>query len=144
MSSTPLVEARASGQNLPISFKFACEICTFIRGRPVATVRRQLQDAVELRRPIPFRRFTWDLCHKAGKLGPARFPVNTAKMFLLLLDSATKNAKSLGLSEDLMVSFAVAGQGAGRWHAGRKRRRRMKRAHVEIHLRPSSSEGVSA
>ena len=135
-------EARAVGRDLPISFKFACELCSHIRGKPVARAQRDLAAAISLARPIPFIRFAKDLAHKPGKVAGARYPVKASRAVLSLLNSAVANAVAAGMDADaLVVSYAVSNTGTGRWHFGRHRRRRMKRAHVEIRVQP---QGVVA
>lgn len=136
-------EAIAKATSLPVSTKMSCEICTSIRGKPLAKAIAHMEAVIDFKRPIEVKRFNWDLGHKPG-YGPARYPINTAKAFLELLNLVKANAENKGLnSEKLVVCFAKADFGPHRWHYGRQRRTRMKDTHVEIHVKEAENKEVN-
>ena len=65
--------ARAIGMVLPISFKQSVEICSFIKNKSITDAKKALNNAIEKKAAIPFRRYNWDLGHKR-KIGPGRYP----------------------------------------------------------------------
>jgi large subunit ribosomal protein L22 len=124
--------AKAVGRTLPISPKKSIEICSLIRGMRVTKAKKILEDAISMKKPIPFTRFNKDVGHKRG-IGAGRFPVSTCKEILSLLESAEANAQYKGLNTGtLIIKHISAQKAAGQWHYGRHFRRRMKRCNIEI------------
>ena len=124
--------ARALGRGVPISFKHGTELANAIRGMGVAKAKKFLEDVMELKQPVKYRRYNDDLGHKA-KVGPARYPVKTAKYFLGILKLAEANASFQGIStQDLELVHVSVQRAAGRWHFGRSRRRKFKSSHIEM------------
>jgi len=124
--------AKVNGISLPISTKQAIEICSFIRGMNPDYAKKLLEEVVQKNVAVPYRRFNKGVGHKT-KIGPGRYPVNAAKEFIKLIDSASANAQFKGLNtSSLIISRACANKAGNFWHFGRKRRRKMKRTHVEI------------
>jgi large subunit ribosomal protein L22 len=104
-----------------------------LRNRKVETARKMLEEVINKEKAVPIKRFNRDCGHKRGT-GPGKFPVTAAKAILLVLNNAESNAKSKGLSGNLVIEHIIAQKAPSPWHYGRKRRRKMKRAHVEIVL----------
>ena len=103
--------ARARGVELPISPKKTYEVLNAIRGLPLERARRVLEDAVELRHAIPFRRYNQETSHKRG-VGPGRFPKKVAKNVLQILRNAESNAEYESLDTDrLYVKVAASSRG---------------------------------
>lgn len=126
--------AKSVGVALPISTKKSIEICNHIRGKPLITVKKILEDAMALKRPIPHTRFNKDTGHKAG-MAAGRFAVNACKAILDILASAEANAQVKGFTAaNLIVRHVSAQQGPKIWHYGRQRRRQAKRTHIEVIL----------
>jgi len=103
--------ARTSGRDLRVSPKAAREICREIRGMWLRDARHLLQDVVEKRRPIPYRRHQKEVAHRAGIVGwyAGRYPVKTAQVCLRLIDGLEANAEHKGLDvERLRVVHAAA------------------------------------
>jgi len=48
---------RAMGYEIPISFKHAVEICAAIRGKKVLNAMKFLEDVINLKKPVPFRKY---------------------------------------------------------------------------------------
>ena len=124
--------ARAIGTALPISFKQSVEICRFIKSKNVNYAKKILQDVIEKKAAIPFRRYNWDLGHKK-KIGPASYPEKASKEFIRLIESAEANAQFKGLNTSNLLIVHVSAHKAGKaWHFGRKTRRKMKRTNIEL------------
>jgi len=134
--------ARAKGIELPVATKQAIEVCDFIRGRSVEKAKELLKNVIALKTAVPYRRFKRDIPHRKGKIGPGRFPVKAAKEVLAILCSAESNAENIGLKTDrLVVANAIANRGATVWRSGRKRRRMVKRTHIEIIVKEKEEKG---
>ena len=103
--------ARARGIELPISPKKAYEVLNAIRGLPLERARALLEDAVALRRPIPFRRYNQETAHHRGT-GPGRYAAKVAKNVLQVLKNAEENAEYDSLDTDrLIVRVAASSRG---------------------------------
>lgn len=126
-------ETKAVGVNLPISFKKSIEVCNFIRNKDVKKVKNLLNGVMEKKIAIPYKIYNQDTPHRKGKIAAGRYPVRTIHYFLKLIDTLVANAENKGFNtDDLVISYAVANKGETQWHHGRKRRRLMKRAHLEL------------
>lgn len=124
--------ARAIGMALPISFKQSVEISRYIKNKNVNDVKNILQNVIEKKLAIPFKTFIFDLGHKK-KIGPARYPKNTSKEFVKLIETVEANAQFKGLkTSNLVIVHISAHKAAKTWHYGRHSRRKMKRTNVEI------------
>jgi large subunit ribosomal protein L22 len=103
--------ARARGIEIPMSPKKTYEVLNAIRGLPLERAREVLEDAVAMKRAIPFRRFNQETAHKKG-VGPGRYPVKVAKNVLQLLHNAEENAEYDSLDVDtLYVKVAACSRG---------------------------------
>ncbi len=103
--------ARARGLEIPISPKKTYEVLNAIRGLPLDRAREILEDAIALRRPIPFRRYNQETAHHPGT-GPGRFPVKVARNVLQVLTNAEENAEYDSLDTDrLYVRVAASSRG---------------------------------
>ena len=104
--------ARARGIELPISPKKTYEVLNAIRGQSLERARAILQDAIDLKRAIPFRRYNQETAHHTG-VGPGRFPKKVAKNLLQILQNAEANAEYEGMDTDQLV-IRVASCARGR------------------------------
>lgn len=124
--------AKTKGTNLPISFKQSVEICGFIKNKSVNDAKKMLQNVVEKKTAIPFKRYNRDLGHKK-KIGPARYPENASKEFIKLIESVEANAQFKGLNTSNLIIAHISAHKSGKaWHYGRKSRRKMKRTNIEL------------
>ena len=124
--------ARAIGVALPISLKYSVEICRHIKNKKVSLAKRILQEVIDKKRAIPFRRYNSDLSHKK-KIGPGRYPEKASTHFISLIENVEANAQFKGLNtSNLIITHASAHNAGKSWHYGRKRRRKMKRTNIEI------------
>jgi large subunit ribosomal protein L22 len=132
--------ARAVGVALGISTKASIMICNQIRKKSVAKAKKILQDAIDIKKAIPYTKFTNGIGHKKG-IGSGRYPKKAATNILMLLESAESNAKFLGLSvSDLIIKHISAQTGFTQFRHGNKRRIRAKRTNIEIVLEESKKE----
>lgn len=132
--------ARASFLGIPVSFKQAVELCSYIRGRSVKRAKTILTQVIAKKQPVPYRRYKKDIPHKT-KIGVGRYPVKAATNMLDLIESAEANAQFKGLNtSDMVVSHLCANKSQKAWHHGRKRGLKMKRTNIEIVLEEKSKE----
>lgn len=87
--------ARAYGRELPISWKKSVELSRQLRGKTVEEAREYLERVVDLKQPVPMKRYRRWVAHKPG-MGPGRYPAKAAKYFLRVLESAVANAEFTG------------------------------------------------
>ena len=124
--------ARAVGMALPISFKQSVEICNFIKNKNVNDAKKILQNVVQKKEAVPFRRYNMDLGHKK-KIGPGRYPVKVSKELIKLIQSAEANAQFKGLNTSNLAIAHISVHRAGKSsHYGRQSRTIMKRTSVEL------------
>jgi len=90
--------ARIWGREMRISPKHAIEICSFIKGRKVEEARSMLEDVLEKKRAVPFRKYKKKVPHKRIQGWFAgRYPVKASSAFLRLLEELSSNAEYKGL-----------------------------------------------
>ncbi|HTW76799.1 MAG TPA: 50S ribosomal protein L22 [Thermoplasmata archaeon] len=103
--------ARARGVEIPMSPKKTYEVLNAIRGLPLDRAREVLENAIELKKAIPFRRYNQETAHHRGT-GPGRFPIKVAKQVLQVLKNAEENAEYDSLDTDrLYVKVAASSRG---------------------------------
>ncbi len=106
--------ARAKANELPISPKHAIEIADFIKNKTTKEAIAYLEDVVDLKKAIPFKKFNRNVAHKRGldKWDAGRFPVKASGSYIRLLKSAEKNAEYIGLdTENLKIVHVAANRG---------------------------------
>ncbi len=116
--------ARAIGKELKISPKHSVEVCRAIRGRMYEDARQYLQDVIDGKQAVPFKRYKMMIHHKKG-IGPGRYPKKACKAILKVLESAGANAGSPAKkldAENMRIITAAA-------HRGRTFPGYMPRAH---------------
>ena len=124
--------ARVVGRSLSISAKQSVEICSFIKNKGVQEAKNILKKDIEKKQAGPFKRYNRDRGHKT-KIGPGRYPEKASEEILKLLDAVEANAQFKGLNtSNLIISHICSHKAQKSWHYGRKRRRKMKRTHLEI------------
>lgn len=128
--------ATAKALDRPVSTKQSREIAGFIRNKTVEQAKRLLQQVLDHKIAVPFKRFNRDTGHKKGKIAAGRYPEKAIKEFLKMINLAVANAENKGLdSKNLIIFDARANQGTQQYHYGRQRRIKMKRTHIEIGVR---------
>jgi len=95
----PTIQVRASLREVDVSPKAAREVCAAIKGLSLDKAKALLEDVIDLKRPIPFRRYKKKVPHRRGLVGfyAGRYPVKAAKMILKLLENLEANAEFKGL-----------------------------------------------
>ena len=125
--------AKAAMKNVRVSTKTAIEMCNHLRYKELAKARNELEQIANMKKALPFRRFTNGLGHRKGIGATGRYPINAAQAFLTLLNSVEKNASNLTLGEDLKIVHLVAQKGNNDFRWGRRQRRQLrKNTHLEI------------
>ncbi len=132
--------ARGIGRALPISTKASIEICNSLRKKPVAKAKTMLKDAMDLKTPIKFTRFTNGAGHKKGMMA-GKYPQKAAKEIFKLIESIESNAQFKGLNtSDTIIKHISAQKGGNAWRYGRFRRRKAKRTNIEIVIEEGKSK----
>jgi large subunit ribosomal protein L22 len=108
--------ARAKANELPVSPKHSIEIARFIKNMKTVDALAYLEDVVEQRKAIPFKRFNRNVGHKRGldKWDAGRYPRKASLEYLKLIRSVEKNAEYSGLDmENLKIVHISANRGRG-------------------------------
>lgn len=125
--------AIAKSLNLPISTKQSVEISNFIRKKETSKAKMLLNEVLEHKKAVPFKRYNRDTGHKSGNIASGRYPEKAIQNFLKLINTAEANAEDKGLdSKNLIITEMKSDQGPQQWHQGRMRRRKMKNTHLSI------------
>lgn len=103
----PDTTAKAIGRDMPISPKMSREICGMVRGMKVENAINALEEVVEIKRPVPLKRFNKRVSHKKG-VGPGRYPQKAARAILAVIESAVSNAEYKGLDADSLVISTIS------------------------------------
>mmetsp|Transcript_25542 Transcript_25542/g.44556 ORF Transcript_25542/g.44556 Transcript_25542/m.44556 type:complete len:166 (-) Transcript_25542:27-524(-) len=120
----------ARGFDLRVHYKNTTETARAIRGMDLKKAQQYLEDVIEHKRIVPFRKHTGNIGRKAQakqfKCTQGRWPEKSCKFILDLLRNAESNAEIKGLDVDNL----------GIWHIevnrAQKGRRRTFRAHGGI------------
>ncbi len=102
---------KASGREVRVSHKAAREVCNTIKGMVLSEAKEFLQQVIQKKKPVPFRRFKKKVGHRHGleKAFAGRYPVKAAQKILEVLEGAEANADFKGLDpENLRIIHASA------------------------------------
>ena len=98
-----------------MSPKHSREIAMTIKGKSIEKARNLLEDVIEGKVAIPYRRYNNEVAHRSNiKDGffAGRFPKKASKEFLRLLDNLESNAEYKGMDLDrLRIISAVVHKG---------------------------------
>jgi large subunit ribosomal protein L22 len=106
--------ANATGRSLKISPKHAVEICNSIRGMQLENSKDYLEDVIQMKEPVPFKRHNKKVGHRRGleKWPSGRYPVKAAQQILSVLQNAEANAEYQGLdTENLKIMHISSHRG---------------------------------
>ena len=106
--------AKALGRSLKISPKHAREICNKIRGMNIENAREYLEDVIEMKKAVPFKKHNKKVGHRRGLDGwpTGRYPVKAATQILDVLKNAEANAEYKGLdTENLKIMHISSHRG---------------------------------
>ncbi|MEM2083240.1 MAG: 50S ribosomal protein L22 [Nitrososphaerota archaeon] len=113
---------KASLREVDVSPKFARELCKSLVGLMLDDAKSLLEDVINKRRAIPYRRYKKDRAHNKMVKGPGGYPIKAAKLMLKLLESLEANAEFKGQSpENIKIIHAST-------HKARKIRKVIERA----------------
>jgi large subunit ribosomal protein L22 len=120
--------AVASGRDLRISPKKSREVCNSIKGMMLSQAKKFLEEVIQIKTPVPFKRYNKDLPHRHGlgnrwKFHQGAFPEKPARFIYDVLANAESNAEYKGLDPDRLKIIHAATM------RGRKVRRYIERAH---------------
>jgi large subunit ribosomal protein L22 len=108
----PTKTAKASGRELRVSPKHATEICKTIKGMKLQQAKTYLQQVIQKKAAIPFRKHKKKIPHRRDlqqKFYAGRYPVKAAQKILRILESAEANAEHKGLdTENLKITHTSA------------------------------------
>lgn len=121
-------EAVVDAKSLPISSKYAKEICRYIKNKTIEEAIKNLEEAHNKIKAIPMR---GEYGHKKGKrMAGGKYPKKATEQFIMLLKSLSANSSINGLDEPIVVNEAIANIAPrqmakfGRWQR--------KRTHVKL------------
>ena len=134
------MEAIVKAKNLRISTKESYEVCNFIRGKNTKKAKTFLNEVIEMKKPVPYKRYLGDVPHRRGAIAAGRYPVDACKEILKIIESGEANALNKGLSQNLIISHISAHKAGKQMHHGRKLRTRMKNTHVNLILKEIQDE----
>ena len=97
--------ARAMAKSLKISPKHCVEICNALRGMKVEAAKTYLNEVIEMKRAVPFKRHNKKVGHRKGLKGwpSGRYPIKAAAQILKVLENAEANAEYKGLDAEKLV-----------------------------------------
>jgi len=128
----PTKSCKARGSDLRVHFKNTREAGFALKKKTLIEAKKFLEDVVDHKRAIPFRRFcggvgrTAQAKNEGSTNGQARWPAKSCEFLLGLLKNAESNAEVKGLDVDsLVISHIQVNQ-------AQKQRRRTYRAHGRI------------
>ncbi|MFO8110378.1 MAG: 50S ribosomal protein L22 [Thermoplasmata archaeon] len=111
METDPEVTSKAYGKEIHISPKKSVEVCNFLRGKDVDAALNILDEVIEKKRAVPYRRHNKQVSHNKG-VGSGGYPVNVAKKIKYLIEEAQSNAEDKGLdAEDMCILSLCAHRG---------------------------------
>lgn len=134
--------ASAKALSIPISTKHGVEISNYLRYKNTSFAKDFLQNVIELKKPVPFKRFKRDVGHKAG-MAAGRYPQKAAKEFLHLVESVEANAQAKGLNLSNLKIVKVLANKASIPFTGGRRRVGTKRTHLELVVQESAGKDKS-
>jgi large subunit ribosomal protein L22 len=93
---------KASGREVRVSHKAVREVCNAINSMMLSEAKEFLQQVMEKKKPVAFRRFKKKVGHRHGleKAFAGRYPVKAAQKVLEVLEGAEANADFKGLDID--------------------------------------------
>ncbi|MHC1611085.1 MAG: 50S ribosomal protein L22 [Candidatus Methanospirareceae archaeon] len=110
----PETTAKAMAYELHISPKHALEVCRAIKGKKVEDAEAYLEDVLDMKAAVPFKRYKKKVPHRRGLKNwyAGRYPLKATEEILKLLRDAKSNAEYKGLDLDaLRVMHAATKRG---------------------------------
>jgi large subunit ribosomal protein L22 len=110
----PATTAKAMAYEINVSPKHCIEILRQLRGMKVVRAKLYLENVIEKKESVPFKRFARNVGHKRHQSGWAsgRYPVKASKEILKLIKHAEANAEYKGLEpENMSIVHATSKKG---------------------------------
>ena len=110
----PAPTAKAMAYEINVSPKHCIEILRQLRGKKVAEAKAYLQNVIDKKESVPFKRFARNVGHKRHQSGwgSGRYPVKASKEILKLVKHAEANAEYKGLEpENMSIVHATSKKG---------------------------------
>jgi len=105
---------KATGKELRISHKDSVEICREIKGKRLGYAKQFLEEVIDIKRAVPYRRFNKGIAHRRGLSNAfaGAYPKKAATYILKLLKDSEANAEFKGLDiERLFIKHIQAKRG---------------------------------
>ncbi len=119
--------AKGAGRDLRIKPKHAREVCAVIKGMKVERAKKFLEEVIELKQAVPFRRYKKKQAHRKNlkqfKWYGGRYPQKAAARIYEILSAVESNAEYKGLDIEMCRIIHAA------THQGRIIKRYIQRAH---------------
>ncbi|MFP3132780.1 MAG: 50S ribosomal protein L22 [Nitrososphaeria archaeon] len=97
-------DVRGSLREVDVSPKEAREVANYIKGMSLDRAKQVLQEVIEKKRIVPFKRYHRKVAHhKVEGFYAGRYPVKAAKYFLKLLENLESNALYKGLDVSRLI-----------------------------------------
>jgi len=123
-------KAVINGRSVPISTKYAIEICRFIKYKSIDIAINNLEQVLAHKKAVPMK---GEYGHKKGKrMAGGRYPKKATEYFIKLLKNLSANAVANDLEEPIIVE-AISNQASR--PMGRFGRWQRKRTHIKIVVR---------
>jgi ribosomal protein L22 len=120
-------EVYVNAQSVPISTKYAINICKFIKGKRIGDAIRDLEQVTLLKKSVPMK---GEYSHRKGKgMSGGAYPQRASQHFIVLLKSLAGNANNHEILEPVIVEASANWAPAPRGRFGRVRR---KRTHITL------------
>ena len=110
----PANTAKAMAHELNVSPKHCYEILREIRGKKVTVAKTFLENVIDMKQSVPFKRFNRNVGHKRHQIGwdAGRYPVKACAEILKLIKHAEANAEYKGLdTENMRIIHAASKRG---------------------------------
>lgn len=120
-------EVYVNAKSVPLSTKYAVNICKFVKGKRIGDAIRDLENVALLKKAVPMK---GEYAHKKGKgMSSGKYPQRAARHFIVLLKSLAGNANNHEIIEPIITEARANWAPAPRGRFGRFRR---KRTHVTL------------
>lgn len=129
-------DAIVNGKSVPLSTKYAVEICKFIKYKSIDIAIKDLEQVLAHKKAIPMK---GEYAHKKGKgMAGGKYPKKATEHFIKLLKNLSSNAVANDLEEPIIISEAIPNMAAR--PRGRFGKWQRKRTHIKLVARTKKKE----
>ncbi|MFC1752318.1 50S ribosomal protein L22 [Thermoproteota archaeon] len=95
---------KASGREIDVSPKHAREICAALKGKMIPRAKTYLEDVMDKKQPVPFKRYKLKVGHRSGLPGfhAGRYPTKAAEQIFGILENLENNGDFKGMDTERM------------------------------------------